>query len=931
LTSGGKLAAVNSVTDIKRLELWNIKIGLITNVCQAAAVLKNGRTVKFVINVAKDLTCANKELLRTYQAMCEDYQWNPYYIMEPFALEIGKARTWRGEECIPIMVGEWLEDYHELHPELEDGYNFSLWGDQGKSVDTLTTAESDKVWQEITRIRAIYSRITQQGAVVPQFYAQAGDFVCRRQPDGTFRVMVVWSQRDCAVMHRNEEIVLNALLQGEFDFIKPGHLPTAAWWDRFDLAIGAFIEGCIERDVYRHQVEHPGKNLDNGAMEQLGIRSRSQAVELLQEAYQGRLRALIRRRNPASSLTLERLGVPQRAEVIKLMRRAYIVLGRFLERERTPPPQDSLRQMLPFSGQELRTLLTRSRILRNIYNQLSFPAKKILLHPDIITVFLGIRPGYICYAETDDPQINPLAKEIMNIAEARTSLGLLFAHPYIISIPHFIARLKTESDFLVRRRVISSQERDHLLGDWNVADEFCESSRLLGKILDRYIPADVPGRIEMHGFICGYPLADIEAAAESPATESQRRDSFLLKSRYGFMVRAVDKQRTGELLFKWDMAADWGYSRLSSEPDFAAVMPQKALESFQQIRKEKNQNRVLQPNENKEVGGDAPNPGAQGPISNRNIFTRGLRLLSKLRLILVVLLFLILPLQSLKAQAPVTGGTGANLAVDKALHSGLIQPPTRLYPDIKYDLSEQQQKIYSSGKPLEFTRGFLYHGRDGLDEVLLIGKIPGESYLTRVPQVWAIRPFVKSSTSPAIFVINALSFNRLMHKGYAVLEGEYDEVTSGIKTFDPYPKITDNFSLKIVLAIWTDEDTWERYIKILNQPGSELDEKSKCLKPIIKDLIAQKKLSAFPGLHHTQIEDVPFQVKTFEIVEAHFMRKKLDEHIPQFRIRRDTPWLFIGVGASVGIGCIIILKKSLKPKSETRQERRSRQRQKGKK
>lgn len=112
----------------------------------------------------------------------------------------------------------------------------------------------------------------------------------------------------------------------------------------------------------------------------------------------------------------------------------------------------------------------------------------------------------------------------------------------------------------------------------------------------------------------------------------------------------------------------------------------------------------------------------------------------------------------------------------------------------------------------------------------------------------------------------------------------------------------------------------------MNQADSELDEKSQCLKPIIKDLIAKKKLSAFPGLRHTQMEDAPFQIKTFEIVEAHFMRNKLDEHIPQFRIRRDTPYWFFVIVPLLSIGGAVIIKKALKPKPMTRQQRRTRER-----
>jgi len=290
---------------------------------------------------------------------------------------------------------------------------------------------------------------------------------------------------------------------------------------------------------------------------------------------------------------------------------------------------------------------------------------------------------------------------------------------------------------------------------------------------------------------------------------------------------------------------------------------------------------------------------------------------SNAHFLVFMLLLLISPTQSLEAQQPAKGGGNLVPFVHKIKEQKLSVHLEWLYLEDRFDWLQQQREIVRSRKPLEFTSGYLYHGRDGLDEILLSNRIAGESYFTRAPHVWAIEPFIKTSKSPAIFRIDAIEFNRLRNEGKAVLEAEID-YDYGI--MDPYPKVKDGFPLQIVSQIWIDQDTWERYERLIAPPDFKLSEQKRRLKLVVKAWRNSKKLIVFSQLRHKQLDKNSFYPVAFEIIGAYVVHEKLYNDMPQFKIRENTVktredthkiresilWpLIIGILAIVGIGTLV--------------------------
>ncbi len=308
---------------ISHLELWCVKEGLVTIVFRLRAFLNNGEKIKLVVQVAKDQWEARQKLESSFRAIAQDYAWNPHGVMEPFALGSGRVTTCRGEEIIPIMVGEWLDDFHELQLVGGPSSIFEAWRDQKRSIGTLSKKESRQIWQQITRLRALYSRSTSQGAIVSQAHIEAGDFVGRLRPDRTWEVMQVWQQRSPSVLYSDSDIVLNILLQGPFDFIDPTLLPKVMPWRCLGCFINAFVEGSVERDLYRSQVDCLGLEVSQTRAE-----ARKRAIQLLRQTFEQEIPRLLR--NADSHPAFSRYDQRHQRKIASLIKSARGQLGRFL-------------------------------------------------------------------------------------------------------------------------------------------------------------------------------------------------------------------------------------------------------------------------------------------------------------------------------------------------------------------------------------------------------------------------------------------------------------------------------------------------------------------------------------------------------------------------------------------------------------------------
>ncbi|MDP2941672.1 MAG: GNAT family N-acetyltransferase [Candidatus Omnitrophota bacterium] len=170
-----------------------------------------------------------------------------------------------------------------------------------------------------------------------------------------------------------------------------------------------------------------------------------------------------------------------------------------------------------------------------------------------------------------------------------------------------------------------------------------------------------------------------------------------------------------------------------------------------------------------------------------------------------------------------------------------------------------QKYVTQSGKPMEFTSGWLYHGRDGLDDAIRDGIVKGilneesnsvlgdnrkGSFFTRNPYQWAPGFRGTNPLSPAIFVIEAKDFNKLAQRHQAHL-GIMD-------TDDPYPRINDDFDLMLVKEIWISAETHQRYQRIINLPDKQLTRAERFLKPKLIKLYAEGTLKVLADYWHSR-------------------------------------------------------------------------------
>ncbi len=218
----------------------------------------------------------------------------------------------------------------------------------------------------------------------------------------------------------------------------------------------------------------------------------------------------------------------------------------------------------------------------------------------------------------------------------------------------------------------------------------------------------------------------------------------------------------------------------------------------------------------------------------------------------------------------------------------------KLHPEYALDFGRAQQLVFAKGEPFEFAQGYIYHGRANLSDVLLDTKLPKNSYVTRVPQTWALQPFVDLETDPAIYVIDAIDFNRAQNQGKANLKmdpGGTDE--RGLHHYEPYPLFTEEFPISSVKQIITTKETYEKYKSLIekhDRDPSKLSDRDKQLAQAVKPLIDNGKL--------VFIETSASLLNTFSIepaikrflrlnsdLEKHMQNFALDQQIPLFRSR----------------------------------------------
>jgi len=230
-----------------------------------------------------------------------------------------------------------------------------------------------------------------------------------------------------------------------------------------------------------------------------------------------------------------------------------------------------------FSQDELTVISERCSALADVYPKLSIYSRGLLLEPDILVVLVGIKPVYVIY--TDDIDVFPLFDEMQQIIDINR-FDLLVKYPYVVSMGHFRRRMRESGRFLVKKSIIT-EDIMRLLGAENYGDRNFQE---LINILNRYaghFGRLTPGREEFHGFLCGYPLEDIDYVLEHRGSLTPED---VLTSAYGFQAISETKEDgpMNRVFERWDTALDYAYAALSSQPGFEIAMPRSALKAYKE-------------------------------------------------------------------------------------------------------------------------------------------------------------------------------------------------------------------------------------------------------------------------------------------------------------------------------------------------------------
>lgn len=251
---GARHPPIQGIQDLapEGLTLWWVKEGSATIVFQVRAALDGDRPpVRFVLNVAKDLTEAAAEVRRTHGDFTELYRMDPRSVMEPLGSADPALTTWRGKVPVAALAAEWF-DGHELHV-YEGSSQLYVWQDQHMGREhPIPLAVSDRIWEQVTRMRARYTRITPAGLLPIATHVNAGDYIFRERADGEWDVLLIWTRRAPAGVPPEEYVVLAGLLPGVSVF--GGEVGRAVWWDQPARSLAALREGLAQAGLDAGQI-----------------------------------------------------------------------------------------------------------------------------------------------------------------------------------------------------------------------------------------------------------------------------------------------------------------------------------------------------------------------------------------------------------------------------------------------------------------------------------------------------------------------------------------------------------------------------------------------------------------------------------------------------------------------------------------------------
>lgn len=181
---------------IKELIIRSEKHGLFYHIASAEVFFNDTFSAKFAVSTALSedgLNCLRRDYLYTKKLSalpgCSSYLPNLYLLEEsPFPLPDHNGQGL-------MVVGEWLEDFHEWHQSFnkeKKEYQLILW-DYPRGNRFLAPKQGDKVFQQIAKILTSMYNLDSHEQIYPWHHA-AGDFIVKCRKD-TIEVRLI-SVRD---------------------------------------------------------------------------------------------------------------------------------------------------------------------------------------------------------------------------------------------------------------------------------------------------------------------------------------------------------------------------------------------------------------------------------------------------------------------------------------------------------------------------------------------------------------------------------------------------------------------------------------------------------------------------------------------------------------------------------------------------------------
>jgi len=219
-----------------------------------------------------------------------------------------------------------------------------------------------------------------------------------------------------------------------------------------------------------------------------------------------------------------------------------------------------------FKAAKVNDISNRAMIMARIYSGLSQEAKTTLLHPHIFPVFLGVKDAYIQY--DGEPDMQTLAEEISTIPIATQNFCFFFSDHYSVNINAFRNKMGVMGHLISDIAGISSQDLNYFAnGDlrdiaWHI--------RLRDMLEGCILPSE--RRTVIHGFLMGYPLADIAYCLKSEhngcPTRDRSADARIITNYFGNMMLSDHHKASERLLTGWEIAMKYGYRMLCGYRDF---------------------------------------------------------------------------------------------------------------------------------------------------------------------------------------------------------------------------------------------------------------------------------------------------------------------------------------------------------------------------